>query len=364
MGTRVRTLYQTSITGTVHWDWDGSVSHPAGLTGMWAECIDTAPGGGGELTINKFRSEGGFASGKSGWYRYDNFPLDATRVPHWDFVLATRASLGIPSDGALAAKLLAQTNPSRPVVDLPVFIAELKDLPDLVQKQGSKLLRRIAKYNLSYQFAIKPMVNDLIQMLDFVQATEQRRQELEKLGQTGLRRKRTLATGSRPSSGKWNLNSSSGLNLTNVPYQGAYASRVWGSVRWFPTANFPKKSVDLLPLARKAVLGLTFDGASAWELIPFSWLVDWYGSTGDYLMASRNIVPCVHDTPYIMEHSVSEWTYNVVPPQGVTCAPVHTYSSRKTRSKATPSPVTASLPLLDGRQLSILSSLLAGKNRY
>lgn len=352
------------MVGRSTFTWSGQVSNWGYERGLYAQCTDESPGGFSALTVVKHRVEGGLASGKQGWYVYSNYPLEACRSGTAQLSFVNRSTLGLLGDSDYASKLVAQTNPSRPDIDLPVFIAELKDLPETFARNGGKLLRKIAKYNLQYQFAIKPLVSDLLKLITCVDMIDRRFEELEKLSKTGLRRKRRLDSGSFTQNGTMALNSQVGLSMTNRPTTVAYAAKVWGSVNWFPSASFPRDSTNMRSVARRAVLGLTIDGATAWELIPFSWLADWYTGLGDFLMASRNIVPCFHDTPFIMEHQVKEFVALANPPPGVSCSDFHTFSERKTRSRSSPAPITATLPALTGKQLSILSSLVAGKNRY
>lgn len=271
--------------------------------------------------------------------------------------------MGLATDSYYASKILAMTNPSRPDVDIPVFVAELKDLPGLVYKEGGSLLRRIAKYNLRYQFAIRPLVSDLTSMLNWVSLVEQRKKELEQLGKNGLRRRRILDRASYSEKFVQTLNSDRGILVQNHPITRSTTAEIAGFVRWFPTAGFPQTDASLLSAARRAVLGLTIDGATAWELIPFSWLIDWYGSVGTYLSATRNIVPCSHDNPQIMQHSSQEVTMKPVTfsDSYLTCSAYKLSAETKSRARATPSPITARLPCLTARQLSILASLVIVK---
>jgi len=254
---------------------------------------------------------------------------------------------------------LARTNPSRPVVDIPVFIGELGDLPRLVQRAGGGLIRELASANLSYQFGIKPLVSDLTAMLDFVDHVDKRMTELRALQESGLRRKRNLASGS--------ANATVASDPTNTApiwvnvdcrIRRTTLVKTWGFVRWFPTGDFPATDRALLKLARRSVMGLTIDGSTAWELIPFSWLADWFSNTGDLLKANRNIVPCTHGPVNIMRRSYTEHRYSVISDT------TGRYDRQWTIHRETKSRVVATatlqahMPLLSLRQLSILGSLI------
>lgn len=268
---------------------------------------------------------------------------------------------GRPTDGALAAKLVADTNPSRPVVDLPVFVAQLPEIPRLFKGYGDNIARNIANANLSYQFGIKPLVSDLMKLLNFQDEFTKRERELKALASGGLRCKRSL----------WN---GSGREIYNATVRSSYPTAtgrvlydttedVWGFCRWTPSASMPTTPDALRNLAKKSVLGLTFDFASAWELIPFSWLIDWCSSAGDYLQASRNIVPCSVGDVLIMSRKSTAMSTQITWRAEASLNGGEIWSKYITgkRGKATPT-LSAHLPFLSLRQLSILGSI--GVQRY
>ena len=361
---RKRTIHPSFSSGRVFSPAGTLLNESSYPLAGFAECEDDPGKGEGRyFYVGKVLSRtGGVVNGASNPpdknNRFENYmPLLFRREgpiewPHND------VELGFGTPAYYATKLVAMTNPSRADVDLPVFVAELKDLPGLVASEGGKLLRRIAKYNLRYQFAIRPLVSDLMSMLDFVQLTENRLKELKALQKGGLGRTRTLASGSKTSTKSVTPNSTYGL-WYNATARHTTQGRVWGHVKWYPKTTFPATDAGLLSLARRSVLGLTIDGATAWELIPFSWLIDWYGSIGSYLQATRNIVPCRHTTPQIMIQKTTE--YHV----GQTGLRTYGWATQdfverfvlKYRTPAEPSPIGARLPILTARQLSIVASL-------
>lgn len=259
-----------------------------------------------------------------------------------------------PSDSALAAKLVAMTNPSRPIVDLPTFIYEMKEIPDLLRKEGGNWIRKLGSVNLKYHFGVKPMVNDLIKMVTFQSSVDQRVKELQDLHRSGLRRKRNLWSNSFVSTGNGAFFNSLD-KLVSGDINRSHFCQKWGFVEWFPEDPRLYTSAETLALAKKAVFGLTVDFSTAWNIMPWSWLIDWFGSVGDYLEGKRNIVGATHGPVLIMSHRrtvgqckfdkgffTSDWTYT---------------ATHKSRRKASPSPFTATLPFLTGRQFSILGSI-------
>lgn len=343
----------------------GSASWNNGITERtistsWENCIDdTGPGDGKSLTIRKCNVYGGYASGefiiadKLG--ELNSFPLQyATDVTAAQQAFVT----GRPSNATLASQLLARTNPSRAIVDIPVFIGELADLPDLVRKFGGGLLRRLADGNIRYQFGIRPLVADLTAMLNFVDHTDQRMRELQALQRSGLRRKRDLwqGTSSKASSGTISLNSSPYWLGVQGTWTATSMARCWGFVKWIPSGDFPTTDRELLRLARRAVLGLTIDGSTAWELIPFSWLIDWFSNVGDLLKARRNIVPCSPSPVQIMVMTRTETRYTISSDSTKLYKDFTAVETRKERLVASAS-LSAQMSLLSLRQMSILGSL-------
>jgi hypothetical protein len=266
-------------------------------------------------------------------------------------------------DSVYTTQLLKRTNPSRPYVDLPVFIAELKDIPDLLIKLG-RPLRTIAQANLAYQFGWKPLLSDLAKMLNFQDIVHARYLELKRLYKNGIRR--TV-----------NLDSCSGEYETNVDWAGPGTTRfigkckqtrstlITGHVKWKPLGFGPVTDKAMLELARRSVLGLTLDFATFWELIPWSWLVDWFSNVGDFLIANRNLVPAVPYDTCIMRNTkvtgLTDWSTKTNPYSLTVEAPRGNWAGKS--RKPTSASLSTDLEWLSLRQLSILGSLYVVKTR-
>jgi hypothetical protein len=282
---------------------------------------------------------------------------------------------GRPDNGALAAKLLALTSPSRPVVDLPIAVFELRELPHLLKGYGDSFLKSAARANLTYQFGIRPFISDLSSLLNFQDEYAKRTRELETLSQGGFRRKRTLFGGSNSEFVAGFQTHSANPGSTFHDRSKLTVERTWGFVRWKPTANSPKTDSERRRAARRAVLGLTVDFSTAWNAMPWSWLIDWCSSVGDFLAASRNIVPATPTDICIMSHRTTVTTFrrstsnpgsfpNIGNPKVIhtNCGDFTANRETKSRSPATPT-LSAHLPFLSLRQLSILASIGISKYR-
>lgn len=191
------------------------------------------------------------------------------------------------------SQFLAKSNPSRPEVDIAVTLGEFRELPKLVKIAGETLLKKGASAFLTYQFGWKPLIRDLHALLDFTEKVDQRVRELESLGRKGgLRRRITLETVNVQDNGS-NITIESRLSRVFTARRTIYGHRSkWAVGRWKPInpGSYPKSSDAIRKLARQAAYGLHIDASSAWNLIPWSWLIDWYSNVGDMFASTRNTV--------------------------------------------------------------------------
>lgn len=369
--TRTRSYEDRSPSGTWVHKVGSSTSTSTSYQVLERGTIQDEPGRGDgmPLRITKLGCSGGLATGsnRSGSDVTNQYPLYAFQG---DTGIGSHSSIsGVPSNSALATKALALTNPSRPRVDLPVFAGELLDFPELFKIAGWSIFKRMRKgrkppgvaeaaasLNLNYQFGWGPLASDLKKFLDFTDHVNKRAEVIRRLRTKGLSRKVDLFSGSTSSSGDFTVHS----GWANIWGERSKTTtlKIWGHVKWSPTITTPSTERAIVQKAREAALGLTVDPSTAWELIPFSWMADWCINIGDFLMASRNIIPATPSTPRIMRHTRSEWStdlyYNV--PSGWTVTPCRAYLDTKQRDIASAS-LTASLPFLSARQLSILGSI-------
>lgn len=199
----------------------------------------------------------------------------------------------LPSLNQNAATVISGSNPSRADVDLGVTIGELREAPQLFVRVGSSMLRNNANWWLSYQFGWKPFVNDLLDLLDVPPKVEQRRVHLERAAQRGYMRRRVqLGHSAHKHSQTTTIDSGTGVSI-RCRDELTIKRRQWGTCKWVPSrlgGGLPKTDAERLRAARRAAYGLTVDPYTAWNLIPWSWLVDYFGNLGDVLEGYRNIV--------------------------------------------------------------------------
>ena len=217
-------------------------------------------------------------------------------------------------------KVLSLANPSRPYVDAGVFIGELRDFPGMgkaIWHNANRIYKGLGKRNMTHrerldtafrnslreltnadehfvsnQFGWLPFLNDVIKFTDVGEAVEKRLKELKNLQQRGSKsRTITLETMQSNSLSNITLNSSAFSLRANVSV--ANSLKVWGSASFQLESDSPlvgASDAQVLALARKAVMGLHVDGSTAWNLMPWSWLMDWASNTGDLIASTRNVV--------------------------------------------------------------------------
>lgn len=286
---------------------------------------------------------------------------------------------GWPTDTQAVTEFLARTNPSRASVDVFTFLAELKDLPKMVKSVGQHflkkpnsfpdILKRFSGQFLNYQFGWAPLLSDLGKLVDFTEVVNNRVRELESLKSgKGLRRKYTAFDVTEVHS------DFSGDFYPVVVYSAECTARAdllsryrkWVTGTWRPTSTTPILSGDAqLELARSLVFGHNISPKQVWDLMPWTWLIDWFSTTGDFIAANRNHIGATCTDVCVMTNAVGAWTNVrlINNPYGAHLKRIPSVGwEHKERQPASAVPsLEVKLPFLSGRQLSILSALAVVK---
>jgi hypothetical protein len=194
------------------------------------------------------------------------------------------------SSAELTAKLLADTNPFRYEVSVPVMIAELIEASSLLKIGMNNLFSAFGSAHLNWQFGWRTMMGDIRTLASILSSVESRIREFNSIIEYGgLRRRKHLASGgSSGSTSDITVNSNYGYGSFVAKQQTSFRTKVWGTVRWVPNRLEP---IDVEQLSSfvtnlKIVLDLQVpDPSTVWEAIPFSWLVDYFLNIGDVLQA-------------------------------------------------------------------------------
>jgi hypothetical protein len=271
-------------------------------------------------------------------------------------------------------------------LSIPNFLYELKDLPGMIRDIGN-LKRQIhnirqkgyardanprnaANHLLSYQMGWAPLISDLRKLVDFQAQVDKKMRELQNLYSNGglQRRVRNPA---------WKATLDDVVDAS-IPCESGITSSVtqritrhteierWGTVRWIPTAlpdpRFSSKK--MAKLARDLTFGLHgLHPKQVWDAIPWTWLVGWFTNADEYISAHNNSIPLRHSVPCIMTSTFSKtsWvrTDSNLAIQGGYGDAGHSTKERVMNGGT----LSATIPFLNGRQLSILGALAIQRSR-
>jgi hypothetical protein len=265
------------------------------------------------------------------------------------------------------------------------------DLLDYITEGALPLDISIASSNLLGQWVIRPMISDIQKMWNFQEAVDKRLQELFALRDKKTVRKRIRLHQNQTIVGPTNVILHSEGTVINGTRTITYDEKSWGTAQWKmgPDVILPRYQGRFQDLAirRKilktrldqlgynSLLQKAWDGASgltshevlatAWELTPWSWFIDWFSNVGDLIAATNNTFDLMWSNLALMRTSSSRTAYTVTLPLTdswvVFDKNAFHYESfvRKERYPVVPfNPFPLpSLPILDGRKWSILASL-------
>lgn len=349
-------------------------------------CVDLAGDGAGDnqaFTVTRETRDGGLINGieaslLSG-YIWNNYPCAYVE----DSYLTTHLSIpGQPSDGSLATSALARTQPYRPemvswenVEDLGSLLGLIRDLfrnkvqllERLTSRKAWRSLQRAAKLNLLYQFGIAPAISDLKTLMHFQNSVDHRVKEIERLyGHRGLRRTLHMWDGSNTTTIASQTIQSQGV-LLHARIVKTTTVHVKAHVRWRAIFPIHLSDAEMRARAIRAILGSEIDPFTVYELMPWSWLIDYFSNLGQIVKAAKNLTTVTHDSVRIMEHRrtrSSSYNHDTTGSGSnkITCSPMLVTSESKKRRLATPT-LIAQETILTGGQLSILGSLLMTKAR-
>ncbi|UJQ85759.1 MAG: putative maturation protein [Koroslivirus allofaecihabitans] len=283
---------------------------------------------------------------------------------------------GVPSNNEVAIDTVNRSNPSNPVVDLPLSFYELKDLPMLVMQVHRNLrafrgpngnsqaairwTQEVAGNILAFEFGIKPLISDIQKLVRFQTEVAKRVSLLDKLyNKGGLRYKSRPSNHSSYSRTSVTADSSAGIVPCTVDTITTVSK--WGSTRWSPDPSAPRPATqdDLLALATKAAYAREITLDSLWNAMPYSWMVDWFSNMGDYINSHRNTVPAVHSSACVMTHTKTTMTGKCNRASYSNLKGGDFTLTRETKSRAVMPFLLpeAHIPFLNERQVSILGSL-------
>lgn len=311
------------------------------LTSGWSDDVVGHPDQDNGLTIRKVFTRVHIIDGEEWYYPPSGPPRLSSKYTACPSNWAPSPKSGtsqwaLPTESDLLAKaptIVARCNPSAPTVGVPTFIGELRDVPGsimdplvgfnklrnivpTVKNWGTMILRGVAAGYISWRWAIKPMVRDIENMCNFVEASNRRYQLLRKLATSSSVRTRCgLGTVTSSLSEQVTVESQ---RATYIAYRDTYFEKSeWATVRWRMneiTSRYWAEHNGYEPMlahARNLCLGTTSQEALAtlWELTPWSWFADWFGNIGDCIAAANNSAGCYPISICFMRRTWTKSTY-------------------------------------------------------
>lgn len=289
------------------------------------------------------------------------------------------------SDLQIATEVLARTNPSRPQVNPGALIQDLVELPQMLLNLGNNLKNKepplrlppnsgksAAGAYLGISFGWAPLFEDIASLLDVYKYIDRRNAELHALFEKkgGAHHRVSFGSPSASEGPSMDLAESGGwIGLVRYKHTAETKSKVWATVRWFPTTapGWHPNDAEVLALAKKVVTGATASGAfvAAWDVIPWTWLLGWVINVRSFVLANGNTIAAASSPVSIMRtwdttHSFSDFEST----QGF----VHSTSGtirNTTKQRFIYSGTTfgAFLPHLDAGRLSVLTALTVQRLR-
>jgi len=280
--------------------------------------------------------------------------------------------------------------PGRPTADVGQMAIELfrEGIPSIPGKLASRVLsaRNAGSNYLNVQFGWVPLVNDIKKMYQTYRTLDKQLAQLIKDNGKGIRRRRDLGSDSTTTveldnsvnAGLGYLAGTNGLSALIPGKSRIVRYRTESTHRWF-VGKFRYYVPDIgsdqwTRRATRALYGLNPTPELLWNVLPWSWLADWFGNVGDVLgnMSSHAVDNLTAEYAYVMEQKTATTTTDVrsqnaryvttglggfnVPAQDITAQCVDTVET-KLRTGASPYGFGLTFDSFSNYQLSILAAL-------
>jgi hypothetical protein len=283
----------------------------------------------------------------------------------------------------------ARFKPTRPHAGLMTFIGELKDLPSLPHllefQSKLKFFRSLGRNYLNIEFGWKPFVRDLQKYFSSLANYQKILAQLARDNGRPVRRHGQIDVDNQ-------VTETSSEGYFTVPSWPSYlygpqpqkrvirttlTTRYWfsGQFRYYiPLGNTPQDIRKREILLRQFVFGAAGTPSDIYELIPWSWLIDWVSNLGDVISNVSDAFlddGLVADYAYVMGNQHYEQSYIVdgtylqrTNLNGFDKVDTRSFTTTlkltqevKARSKATPYGFGLDWSGFNLRQLAILASL-------
>lgn len=369
----------------------GAMQYQQANIGNWGAMDDVTDPlrGANPMSSRKFQTSGGMITGHitsttTGQVvrRFNNLPAGT----HSSGPVSPIVSPGwVTNNGHLtwwATRIVAETNPQTADVNVPQNLGELKDVPKLLEQLGKYVSnafltgsphKLLSDLFLMDRWALQPLLADLRKLLNLQRSLDRRLREINDMKDGKNLRKRV-----RLDKFKNTIYRDVPYNSVGVTLKAAetttYDGTSWGSIEWYLPSWSPYRAMsddELKTSAQLSSLGINSLSAfqALWELVPWSWLVDWFANVGDLLKAAHNSYWMTYRKLCIMKHTkcmITRVPYKHTSPGygSVKASTYHGSSEYKERfvpGIVLPLPLFR-MPILTNGQTSIVAALLASRS--
>jgi hypothetical protein len=275
-------------------------------------------------------------------------------------------------DGQDFAILRSRTNPSRPTVapltliqDLVDIPKQLRDVKKLFSSPKSALnAKELANHNLGVQFGWLPLIDDAKHIIKLQHYIAKRKEELVRLdGKSGL--KRRIRISESTDHDEFVNQAVAGSNFGGSGYVNVnrfQTTTKYGTVRWKPThlPNYDLTDVERTYQLVRSVVGFSPEGdiQGLWDIIPWTWVTDWFIDLGSYMTQYSNTVPAEATHCNVMRHVKVDINVSKSPLTSSWIDGGYGALSYEIKSRAADSaPFAVRIPFIGLQRLSILGSL-------
>jgi len=275
-----------------------------------------------------------------------------------------------------------RTRPGNSAANAAVLLGEMRRLPTLPLQQLQKLknFRSLGSEYLNVEFGWKPFVSDVRKMFETYQSIDRRLAQLVRDNGRGVRRNANLGTTETTTT---DITPSGFLLTPTYPSFGGtghsmsrtrvktVTTRTWYVARYryyipdVGTSQWTRR-------ATRALYGANVTPDVLYELLPWSWLVDYFSNVGDVIsnMSPNAVDKLTADYAYVMRSTEERLTWTV---SGSVWTPTNRLSfnltgnnsvSSKLRQVATPFGFGIKWDGLSASQLGILTALGISRSRF
>lgn len=195
------------------------------------------------------------------------------------------------ANALIAARVVANTHPFAPYFSVPVAIKEMVELGTLFKLAAKSFAEFTGNAYLNYRFGYVQFVRDVRDLAGIMKHLEKRIRDFNFILEHGYTRKRVKigVTGGGSNSPDSVLHSTYSV-IIRGDFQQEWTMETWATIVWGVNGKklLPTDQLALFNEAVRYALDVKdIDAATLWQLIPFSWLVDYFLNVGDILQSQH-----------------------------------------------------------------------------